>query len=154
MALFLFLQQTEISPNWITAAQRHFAARRAEKPATKASQSRALWPEIKAALAGGQSMKTIREWLEEDAGVTLSLTSLTSYISRIRRRELRQSVARPASALETQPDESTETAIRPSKANNVLSCDPLASAMAVLRQRRFDIREVHGDGDPRDKNLI
>ena len=31
-------------------------------------------------------MKTIRKWLEEDAGVTLSITSLTSYISRIRRR--------------------------------------------------------------------
>lgn len=32
-------------------------------------------------------MKTIREWLEEDVGVTLNITSLTSYISRIRRRE-------------------------------------------------------------------
>jgi len=30
-------------------------------------------------------MKSIRKWLEEDAGVTLNLTSLTSYISRIRR---------------------------------------------------------------------
>jgi hypothetical protein len=31
-------------------------------------------------------MKSIRKWLEEDAGITLSITSLTSYISRIRRR--------------------------------------------------------------------
>ena len=30
-------------------------------------------------------MKSIRKWLEEDAGITLSITSLTSYISRIRR---------------------------------------------------------------------
>ena len=27
-------------------------------------------------------MKSIRKWLEEDAGVTLGITSLTSYISR------------------------------------------------------------------------
>jgi hypothetical protein len=31
-------------------------------------------------------MKSIRKWLEEDAGITLGITSLTSYISRIRRR--------------------------------------------------------------------
>lgn len=99
-------------------------------------------------------MKTIRQWLEEDAGITLSMTTLTSYISRIRRRELRHNVARPATAVETQPDESTATAIRPSHANNAVSRNPLASAMAVLRQRRFDVREVHGDGDPTDKNLI
>ena len=29
-------------------------------------------------------MKSIRKWLEEDAGITLGITSLTSYISRIR----------------------------------------------------------------------
>ena len=150
----MFLKQPEISPDWITAAQRRFAARRAEKPATKAGQIRALWPEIKAALAEGQSVKTIREWLEEDAGVALSISSLTSYLSRIRRRELRRSVARPAITLETQPDESMATRIRASHANNAVSSDPLASAMAVLRQRRFDIREVHGNGDPTDKNLI
>lgn len=32
-------------------------------------------------------MTTICKWLEEDAGIKMSLTSLTSYISRIRRRE-------------------------------------------------------------------
>ncbi|MGA2213681.1 MAG: hypothetical protein ABSH31_10440 [Bryobacteraceae bacterium] len=31
-------------------------------------------------------MKSIRKWLEEDAGLTIGITSLTSYISRIRRR--------------------------------------------------------------------
>jgi hypothetical protein len=34
-------------------------------------------------------MKSIRTWLEEDAEVTLSISSLTSYISRIRRRAKR-----------------------------------------------------------------
>jgi hypothetical protein len=68
-------------------ARSRLALRRAEKPATKAAQIRALWPDIEAALEVGQSMTTICAWLAEDAGITLSVTSLTSYISRIRRRE-------------------------------------------------------------------
>jgi hypothetical protein len=75
------------SENWIALVRSRLALRRAEKPATKAGQIRAVWPEIEAALAGGQSMKSIRRWLEEDAGITLGLTSLTSYISRLRRRQ-------------------------------------------------------------------
>jgi hypothetical protein len=68
-------------------ARSRLARRRAEKPAAKAGKIRALWPDIEAALAMGQSMKTICAWLAEDAGITLGVTSLTSYISRIRRRE-------------------------------------------------------------------
>jgi hypothetical protein len=30
-------------------------------------------------------MKRIRSWLEDDAGITVGITSLTSYISRLRR---------------------------------------------------------------------
>ena len=74
------------SLDWFSLARAGFARHRTDKPATKAGQIRALWPDIEAALDGGQSMKSIRKWLEEDAGVTLSITSLTSYISRIRRR--------------------------------------------------------------------
>jgi len=73
--------------NWIGLVRNRLAAHRAEKPATKAGQIRALWPEIEAALSGGQSMKSIRQWLEEDAGISLSVASLTSYISRLRRGE-------------------------------------------------------------------
>jgi hypothetical protein len=68
-------------------ARSRLARRRAEKPATKSGQIRALWPDIEAALSVGQSMKTICAWLAEDAGITLGVTSLTSYVSRIRRRE-------------------------------------------------------------------
>jgi hypothetical protein len=45
------------SENWIALVRSRLALRRAEKPATKAGQIRAIWPEIDAALAGGQSMK-------------------------------------------------------------------------------------------------
>ena len=74
-------------PNWIAQVRARLALLRAKKPSTKAGQIRALWPDIEAALAGGQSMKNICDWLEGEAGVTLGFTSLTSYISRIRRRE-------------------------------------------------------------------
>ena len=90
-------------------------------------------------------MKSIRKWLEEDAGIRLGLTSLTSYISRIRRREAatvasaRQTSAAPAHGIEP---------VRESPR------DPLAPAMQVLSKRRLDIRELHGDGDPQNQNLI
>jgi hypothetical protein len=73
------------SSDWSSQARARFARHRTEKPATKAGQIRALWPDIEAAIEGGQNMKSIRKWLEEDAGVALSITSLTLYISRIRR---------------------------------------------------------------------
>ncbi len=75
------------STEWMIQARSRLARRRAEKPATKAGQIRALWPDIEAAIAAGQSMKTVCAWLAEDAGIALGLTSLTSYVSRIRRRE-------------------------------------------------------------------
>jgi hypothetical protein len=83
------------STDWALQARTRLALRRAEKPATKASQIRALWPDIEAALAVGQSMKTICAWLAEDAGIALGVTSLTSYISRIRRREAYRNTPTP-----------------------------------------------------------
>ena len=147
------IESAEISRNWIATTRRRFAARRAEKPATKAGQIRALWPEIKAALAEGQSMKTIREWLEEEAGVSLSITSLTSYISRIRGRESRERVVHWDTGVQYEPRDGISS---PASSRDCAdtSHTPLASAMAVLRQHRFDIREVHADGDPTNKNLI
>jgi hypothetical protein len=35
----------------------------------------------------GQTVKTVHNWLQHDAGVVLSITTFTSYISRIRRKE-------------------------------------------------------------------
>ena len=73
--------------DWTAQARSLLALRRREKPTTKAGQIRALWPDIEAALAAGQSMKTICAWLADDAAITVGVTSLTSYISRMRRRE-------------------------------------------------------------------
>lgn len=76
------MHRTQDGRNWIADARSRLALRRAEKPTTKAGQIRALWPDIEAALEVGQSMKTICAWLAEDAGISLGVTSLTSYISR------------------------------------------------------------------------
>jgi hypothetical protein len=158
---------TNNSPNWISQTRSRLALRRSEKPATKAGQIRALWPDIEAALAVGQTMKTICAWLAEDGGITLGVTSLTSYISRIRRREIREphnkaiadleaNLAPVQSAgreLELRPrlpaTSSTGTCSPPDHTNN-----PLAQAMKALSKPKLDIREVHGDGDPSGKNLI
>ena len=75
------------STEWMTQSRSRFARRRSEKPTTKAGQIWALWPDIEAALNAGHTMKTICVWLAEDAGIMLGVTSLTSYVSRIRRRQ-------------------------------------------------------------------
>jgi hypothetical protein len=155
------------SPNWIGQTRSRLALRRSEKPATKAGQIRALWPDIEAALTVGQTMKTICAWLAEAAGITLGVTSLTSYISRIRRRETREPQREVVADLEANvasvksagqelglwphspATSSTKTSSPQEYANN-----PLAQAMKALSKPKLDIREVHGDGDPSGKNLI
>lgn len=148
------VRDSENSSYWVTQTRNRLARRRAEKPATKAGQILALWPDIEAALAAGQSMKTVHRWLQEDGGIVLGITSLTSYISRIRKRELTKLTGRaPTLAAPpelrpslTVPDASSPVAKEPD--------NPLAQAMRVLSQPRFDIRKIHNDGDPEGKNLI
>jgi hypothetical protein len=77
-------------------ARDRLAHRRAEKPATKAGQIWALWPEIKACLDSGQSYKTVRQWLEEDAGLILTERAFAVYVSRSRRKERTQRTASAA----------------------------------------------------------
>jgi hypothetical protein len=134
--------------DWVSQARAWFARRRTEKPTTKAGQIRALWPDIEAALEGGQSKKSIRQWLEEDAGITLGITSLTSYISRIRRR-------RAAKQPQTPPGPSARSSFASqATASPAPEHDPLAQAKRVLSQPKFDIRKLHNDGDPQGRNLI
>jgi hypothetical protein len=140
------------------------ALRCAEKPATKAGQIKALWPEIDAALERGQSMKSIRKWLEDEAGLRLGITSLTSYISRIRRREAAAKrgegsvgqFVHPRTELNPpSPSPRGSLSIRAStEAAPAERDDPLAHAMSVLSKPRLDIRKIHNDGDPEGRNLI
>jgi hypothetical protein len=86
-ALLAKERKSQIAENWIGLVHTRLAAHREEKPTTKAAQIRALWPEIEAALQGGHSAKKICAWLEEEAGITVGVTSLTSYISGLRSQE-------------------------------------------------------------------
>ncbi len=80
-------EYTKAEQQWITETKDRLAQRRGKRPATKAGQLRALWPEIRAAKAEGQSLATIRQWLEEDAGIVVTVQSLGSYLTRIQRKE-------------------------------------------------------------------
>ena len=115
-------------------ARTRLARRRAEKPATKSGQIRALWPDIEAALAIGQSMKTICTWLAEEVGITLGVTSLTSYVSRIRRRESQRRRSMQASAVASP----TSAAARP----------PLVSARTTVLQGSTGLESVTAGFDP------
>jgi hypothetical protein len=92
---------TKAEQQWIAETRHRLAQRRGRKPATKAGQIRALWPEIRAAIADGQSLASIRQWLEEEGGVIVTVQSLGSYLTRIRRKERAQSVAPVPPATQT-----------------------------------------------------
>jgi hypothetical protein len=79
---------------WIEMARARMAAKGKAKPATKAGAVRALWPAIEAAIRNGQTLKSVRDWLE-DEGVQLSYNQLTSYAARIRRKAGRVEAALP-----------------------------------------------------------
>lgn len=159
------LHEPENPREWIARVRVRLALRCAEKPATKAGQIKALWPEIEAALHKGQSMKTIHKWLEEEAGLSLGITSLTSYISRIRRRQVATKLDPECSVRElvhprTEPNPQfpsprVPVAIRRSQQSVPETReDPLAQAIDALSKPRLDIRKVHNDGDPEGRNLI
>jgi hypothetical protein len=59
-------QETRLTGS--TKVRARLALLRAKKPCTKAGQVRALWPDIEAALAGGQSMKNICDGWKEKPG--------------------------------------------------------------------------------------
>ena len=58
------------------------------RPSTKSGAIRALWPEIQQALHSGQTLKTVRDWLEAD-GVPLKYNQLATYVARIRQKQAR-----------------------------------------------------------------
>ena len=92
-------EYTKAEQQWVTETKDRLAQRRGKKPATKAGQLRALWPEIRAAKAEGQSLATIRQWLEEEAGIVVTVQSLGSYLTRIQRKERATPTAPPAPAV-------------------------------------------------------
>jgi hypothetical protein len=130
-------EYTKAEQQWITETKDRLAQRRGKKPVTKAGQLRALWPEIRAAKAEGQSLATIRQWLEEDAGIVVTVQSLGSYLTRIQRKE-----------------RATPTAPTPPPVR-VLSKSPISNTRAKIR---VNAKKNHGfeypPGPPDESKLI
>src|SRR5271163_3245809 len=74
-------EYTKAEQQWIAETRLRLAQRRGKKPATKSGQIRALWPEIRTAIADGQSLASIRQWLEEEGGIIVTVQSLGSYLT-------------------------------------------------------------------------
>jgi hypothetical protein len=97
--------------------------------------------------------------LEEDAGLTLGITSLTSYISRIRRCLKAKPGSEVVAGQAVQPQTQSRTNSRSPVTSKVTAGaagedDPLAQAKRLLSQPKLDIRKLHNDGDPEGRNLI
>jgi hypothetical protein len=74
-------EYTKAEQQWIAETRLRLAQRRGKQPATKSRQIRALWPEIRTAIADGQSLASIRQWLEEEGGIIVTVQSLGSYLN-------------------------------------------------------------------------
>ena len=117
-------------------ARARLAALRERKPPTKAAQIRALWPDVKAALDAGHSLKSVCECLEAD-GINITVPALGSYITRMRRKSLPPVAMRP-----NDPGKLPEAA-EPNRENSI---EPLAN----IRERQgkrpaFDYRPQLAD---------
>jgi hypothetical protein len=157
------------SENWINEARCRLANIRGKKPETKTGQIWALWPEIKAAIEDGQSIKTIRLWLEEQAAIVVSTDSLRVYIHRCQAKENARRAPGQSPGLRTRAESTPakqdpkpalpsgralpRASAKPEEVPNIAN-DPMAIARKAMSKPRFDIRKIHNDGDPTDQNLI
>jgi hypothetical protein len=122
------------------------------------------------ALADGQTIKSIRLWLEEEGDVIVTPGSLRSYVRRCRRKEGGRRAAEDTAPTHANfnktipPKAQVFAALSPtvvslrttseSPAQASLAHDPMAIAREALNKPRFDIRKVHNDGDATGQNLI
>lgn len=109
---------------------------------------RALWPEIQKALQSGQTLKTVRDWLEAE-GITLQYNQLTTYIWRIRRAQTAKTggmfLPEPVT-IESQGDGGTAS-LDPSAGQ---SRDPLAN----FRARQGKHRTFEYNPDFKEEDLL
>ena len=96
----------------------------------------------------------------------LGITSLTSYISRLRRpdKTTRRAQARAMESTRSEPKSEAVPPMSsarppvatpaPTKVAADSGEDPLAQAMRALSKPALDIRQIHGDGDPNNRKLI
>src|SRR2546427_8951425 len=99
-----------------------------EEPAKLSKLIRVLWPDIRAAIRRGHTLKVIRTRLEE-IGISIGYHQLVVYVSRLRREdESRQPTATAARA------EKTSSGVDDTAAS-VDSDEPLRDPLANIRDR-------------------
>jgi hypothetical protein len=137
------------SDTWPPLVRTRLAALREKKPARKSAQIRAVWPDIKAALDNGHTLKAVCECLEA-TGIAVTVPALAVYIGRIRKkdREIDRAAA-PASPVGPK-DSSTTHGDQPdpkTTGNGTLhSADPLANVRENgANNRPFDYRPELAD---------
>lgn len=136
------------------SARARLAELREIKPRSTAAQVRALWPDIKTALEKGHSLKTVCDCLEAD-GITISVQSLGSYITRIRRKavpvETLASPPLPGSAASSNAEPNARPTAQTTRRTGKEPSDPLANVRERLGKRLgFDYRPELADS----KDLI
>jgi len=127
------------SDTWPPLARTRLAALREKKPERKSAQIRAVWPDIKAALDNGHSLKAVCECLEA-AGVTVTVPALAVYIGRIRKkdREITR-VPAPVRAVGTN-DSSTALGVRTDTKTAGTGTRHAADPLANVRESGANIR--------------
>lgn len=124
-------------------ARARLAALGEKKPPKKAAQIRALWPEIKLALDTGHSLKAVCDCLQAD-GIIISVQTLGSYITRMRRKLVPPLRLTPA--IDNKPAAETKDAGRvahPAESDREKPFDPLANIRREQIKKRnsgFDYR--------------
>jgi hypothetical protein len=119
---------------WNKGSQNRLAALGEKKPERKAAQIRALWPEIKVARARGHSLRTIRDCLEAE-GIQISVTTLGSYITRMRRKDGSREIANPSAAGGV-----SESRRSPLPARDLIVSEPGQPRDPLLNLRKHDER--------------
>jgi hypothetical protein len=118
-----------------------------QRPVKPMSQVRWAWPEIKAALNAGHTLKVIHQHLCQD-GIEIAYSTLARCVSRAR---CEQTGRNPrAGALAGHPEHQL---LKP-QALAIATFDPLANAMEALSKPRYSVRDAMCDGDPTKKKLI
>jgi hypothetical protein len=114
---------------WLHGVRARLKARGNRRPETKARVVLALWPEIRTALEGGQSLRTIRQWLE-DEGLVISYGCLSSYVSRIRRRQSVREIA-----VAPKPEIRQAPAVQPSHDASAQGQDHVSDPLRNVKDR-------------------
>ena len=137
------------SDTWPPLARIRLAALREKKPARKSAQIRAVWPDIKAALDNGHSLKAVCECLEA-SGVTVTVPALAVYIGRIRKKD--REIDRASATVNAAASREASTALGVRTDPTVTgsgtrhSADPLANVReSGANNRLFDYRPELAD---------